>query len=236
MPKSLRQNLAEDQLLAGFAIRSITGLSDDRTCTSIGEKAGISEAGPADSGPFAGGRHVVVPIRCAELLARPEDGHRLPGAGADSAIDRRSGVRDLETMPVLQQNGETNCCCEDVAELKAGTMPGAIRPLQHAPASQPDGQYPRRRSGPGGPAGCASHRKDRRAAQGSDRRDSRPDSRHAADASTAWRSGSHLAVVVIFLLLAANFQSFRLALVTVSLSPAAVAGVVVACCWSPARR
>ena len=40
--------------------------------------------------------------------------------------------------------------------------------------------------------------------------------------------GLVLAVVVIFLLLAANFQSLRLALVTVSTAPAVVAGVVIA--------
>ena len=38
--------------------------------------------------------------------------------------------------------------------------------------------------------------------------------------------GLALAVVVIFLLLAANFQSLRLSLVTVSTAPAAIAGVV----------
>lgn len=41
-------------------------------------------------------------------------------------------------------------------------------------------------------------------------------------------SGLVAAVVVIFLLLAANFQSWRLALVTVSTAPAAIAGVVLA--------
>src|SRR5581483_857700 len=40
--------------------------------------------------------------------------------------------------------------------------------------------------------------------------------------------GFGLAVVVIFLLLAANFQSWRLALVTVSTTPAVAAGVAVA--------
>ena len=38
--------------------------------------------------------------------------------------------------------------------------------------------------------------------------------------------GLVLAVVVIFLLLAANFQSWKLAIVTVSTAPAVVAGVV----------
>ena len=38
--------------------------------------------------------------------------------------------------------------------------------------------------------------------------------------------GLGLAIVVIFLLLAANFQSLRLSLVTVSTAPAAIAGVV----------
>jgi multidrug efflux pump subunit AcrB len=39
--------------------------------------------------------------------------------------------------------------------------------------------------------------------------------------------GLAMAIVVIFLLLAANFQSWRLSLVTVSTAPAAIAGVVV---------
>ena len=39
--------------------------------------------------------------------------------------------------------------------------------------------------------------------------------------------GLGLAIVVIFLLLSANFQSWRLSLVTVSTAPAAIAGVVV---------
>jgi multidrug efflux pump subunit AcrB len=37
-------------------------------------------------------------------------------------------------------------------------------------------------------------------------------------------------MVVIFLLLCANFQSLRLALVVVSTLPAVLAGVVLACC------
>ena len=43
-----------------------------------------------------------------------------------------------------------------------------------------------------------------------------------------FRNGLIIAVVVIFLLLAANFQSLRLSLVVVSTVPAAIAGVVVA--------
>ena len=39
--------------------------------------------------------------------------------------------------------------------------------------------------------------------------------------------GLGLAIVVIFLLLSANFQSLRLSLVTVSTAPAVIAGVVV---------
>ena len=47
------------------------------------------------------------------------------------------------------------------------------------------------------------------------------------DLLTALRTGLLFAVVVIFLLLVANFQSIQLALVTISTTPAAVAGAAV---------
>ena len=55
-----------------------------------------------------------------------------------------------------------------------------------------------------------------RAAQGGDRRRPRPDRADERDAPRAWRSGWGWPIVVILLLLTANFQSVRLALVVVS--------------------
>ena len=48
--------------------------------------------------------------------------------------------------------------------------------------------------------------------------------------------GLMVAVIVIFLLLAANFQSFRLSLAIVLTIPAVVSGVAIALSGSPARR
>ena len=48
--------------------------------------------------------------------------------------------------------------------------------------------------------------------------------------------GLGLAIVAVFLLLTANFQSVRLALVAVSTVPAVIAGVVADAAASPARR
>ena len=54
------------------------------TCTVDRKKAGLSGVVPAEVATFAGGGHVFIAVCGAELLARPEDGHRLPGAGANS--------------------------------------------------------------------------------------------------------------------------------------------------------
>ena len=52
------------------------------------EKAGMSGVTVADVARSRGRRYVVEPVRRSQLLARPEDGHRLPGAGRDSRIRR----------------------------------------------------------------------------------------------------------------------------------------------------
>ncbi len=68
------------------------------------------------------------------------------------------------------------------------------------------------------------HRAGRDAAQGGDRRRPRARSSRCGRCSPGSRSGSRCPIVVILLLLTANFQSVRLALVAVSTAPAVVCG------------
>ena len=77
--------------------------------------------------------------------------------------------------------------------------------------------------------GARSERRDRamrRAAARRERRGARADAAACADVARTSQPGLCVAVVVIFLLLAANFQSLRLAFVVLSTVPAVLAGVV----------
>ena len=188
------------------------------------EKAGMSGVTEADVArslvaATSSSRFVV-----AELLARPEDGHRLSGAGRDSAggdqIAKRSGddshQDDARQAIAAARRGRGG----------AGHDARRVRPLQHEAAGEPDGQHRRRRSGNRRTPGSAGDRRGGRPPKGATvetcagrfRRCSR--SSRASASAWGWPSSS------CSCLLTANFQSFKLALATVSTTPAVVAGVV----------
>jgi len=135
-----------------------------------------------------------------------------------------TSVADLEMVPV-KRNSTGEILVRDVATISPGTMPGEID------------RYNMRRqvSMTANIAGTDLGRMSRAVAAAIKRAGDPP-----AGAKVEVRGqippldemlrglavGLGLAIVVIFLLLAANFQSWRLSLVTVSTAPAAIAGVV----------
>jgi multidrug efflux pump subunit AcrB len=135
-------------------------------------------------------------------------------------------LRDLETTPLKRQNGK-EVLLEDLAEVNPGTMPGEYdRYNMRRQISLSANIY-------GEDLGRAS-KQVLQAIQAAgeppkgvtvDVRGQIPPMQQMFQGLSV---GLGLAVVVIFLLLSANFQSLRLALVTVSTAPAVVAGVCLA--------
>jgi multidrug efflux pump subunit AcrB len=134
-----------------------------------------------------------------------------------------TSIADLEEIPVRQATGR-QLLLRDVAELQAGTMPG-----------QYDRYNTKRQIGltanfVGTDMGTISRQVDEALAragappQGTtvDVRGQVPPMREMLRGLAI---GLGMAVVVIFLLLAANFQSLRLALAAISTAPAVIAGI-----------
>ena len=155
-------NLAENRAYAE-KVRARAGRGSRRSATSSSasrsttrpssveidrERAGLSGVTVAGGRPLAGRGHLVEPVRRAELLARPQDRHRLPGAGRDPlpghelgrARSRRSRSSGRAAPPLLLR---------DVADGQPGHDARRVRPLQHEAVGQPDGQHRRRGPGPG---------------------------------------------------------------------------------------
>ena len=135
-------------------------------------------------------------------------------------------LEDLRVVPVTA-GGAPHALLGDVARVESGTVVGEydrfngqrMVTLSANTAGEDLGRdcEPRRRGDRA--SGCTASRRDRVGSR-PDRADARDVPKHRAPA-WPWPSG------VIFLLLAANFQSARLALAVVSTAPAALAGVVV---------
>jgi hypothetical protein len=161
---------------------------------------------------------------CAQLLGRSQERHRLSGAGRDPAArgaharrhPNHRSAEDLGRIPLKRtENGQV--LVRDVAEIKPGPCPAS------STATTCGGRSRSRRTSPG--------RSGVRLAARSARRCSGPASRRRASGRTARADpadagdavglsiGPGIAVVAVFLLLTANFQSMRLALVTVSTFP-----------------
>ena len=144
------------------------------------------------------------------------------------------GIRPLESITDLQmvpvkRNAAGQVLVRDVATVSLRNHARRNRPLQHAPPSEHDGEH--RRHGPRPYRGEVSAALERAgeppAGVTVEIRGQIPPMREMLGGLAV---GLGLAIVVIFLLLAANFQSLRLSLVTVSTAPAAIAGVVVMLC------
>ena len=210
--------------------RPVAGLSD-------GGRGRWTASGPAQSGVtaedvarLAGGGHVVEPVRRAELLARPELRHRLSGAGA--RCRRADGLRRRGRHGADQADARRRRCCSATwPRCRTATMPGEydrynMRRLVSMTANI-EGEDLGRVAGRIDQA----MQRGRRAAARRARSRCAARSRRCGRCSAAWPSGLGLAVVVIFLLLTAYFQSSRLALVAVATVPAVLAGVVDRPCW-----
>jgi multidrug efflux pump subunit AcrB len=135
-------------------------------------------------------------------------------------------IQDLETVPLKQRNGKT-LLLQDVADLRAGTMPGQFdRYNMRRQISLTANIY-------GQDLGSVSRQVSQAIARSGEppkgaNLDVRGQIPPMQQLFQGLGTGLALAVVVIFLLLSANFQSLRLALVTVSTVPAVIAGVCLA--------
>ena len=177
--------------------------------------------------PLAGHRHLVQPVRRAQLLARPEDRHRLPGAGRDPLPGHELG-RSRSRPSRSSAAAARRCCSATWPTSAAGTMPGEYdrynmkRSLSltanivgRGPGPGLRAGSPRPWSGPASrPRGCMV--------------DVRGQIAPMREILRGLSIGLAMSVVVIVLLLTANFQSVRLALVAVATAPAVIAGVAVA--------
>ncbi|HEV2445890.1 MAG TPA: efflux RND transporter permease subunit, partial [Candidatus Sulfopaludibacter sp.] len=138
--------------------------------------------------------------------------------------DRIQGVESVAALPVMSQ-GRTETELEDVADLKLGTMPGLIERYNGQRVVSITANLH------GITLGKAAAQIDRAiAAAGAPPRGVTVRMRGEAPALEqtidSLRTGLLLAVAVIFLLLAANFQSLRLALCIVLTIPAVLCGVI----------
>ncbi len=139
---------------------------------------------------------------------------------------KTTSIRDLETMPLQQRNGK-ELLLQDVADVKAGTMPGEFdRYNMRRLISLSANIY-------GEDLGSVSNEVSRAIQRAGEppkgaNVDIRGQIPPMQQMFQGLGTGLILAVIVIFLLLSANFQSLRLALVTVSTVPAVVAGVCLA--------
>ena len=135
-------------------------------------------------------------------------------------------IRDLETLPLKGQNGK-ELLLQDVADVKSGTMPGQFdRYNMRRQISLSANIYGEDLGRVSNAVSAAIKRAgDPPKGANIDIRGQIPPMQQMFQGLGI---GLVLAVVVIFLLLSANFQSIRLALVTVSTAPAVVAGVCLA--------
>jgi multidrug efflux pump subunit AcrB len=148
-----------------------------------------------------------------------------PVVRSPKGITPVGSIADLKMIPVKQNNGG-QVLVRDVATVSAGTMPGEIdrynmkrQVSMTANIAGADlGSVARNITSALGRAGIPP------AGVKVEVRGQIPVMR---DMLRGLGKGLGLAVVAIFLLLAANFQSLRLALATVSTAPAVIAGVVV---------
>ncbi|HUY34751.1 MAG TPA: efflux RND transporter permease subunit [Pirellulales bacterium] len=139
---------------------------------------------------------------------------------------RTTSLADLETVPI-QRNGDKQLLLRDVAEVREGTMPGEFDRYNMKRQLSLTANFH------GEDLGRVARQVAQAIARAGDppkgsKVETRGQIPPMREMLTGLSIGFALAVVVIFLLLSANFQSPRLALVTVSTAPAVVAGVALA--------
>ena len=158
-----------------------------------------------DVAQVAGRGDVVQPLRRAELLARSGERQRLPDSGGDSAeqdgVDRRCAepagdARTAQPRPLLG----------DVAEVKYGTTMGEVDRYNMQRVVSLTANIHGRTLG-GAARGTRGDRAGGRTADAASRSTSAGRCRRSRRRIGGLRTGLLLSVVVIFLLLAANFQS-----------------------------
>ena len=149
-----------------------------------------------------------------------------PVVRSPKGIKPLGSIDDLKMVPV-KHNAAGQVLVRDVATVSTGTMPGEIDRYNMKRQVSMTANIAGTDLGSDLAAGGRGAAPRGRPAPRRQSRSPRADSRRCATCSAGWRSGLLLAILVIFLLLAANFQSLRLALVTVSTAPAVIAGVVV---------
>ena len=136
-------------------------------------------------------------------------------------------VKQVETIPI-QRPGGPSLLLRDVAKVRRGTMPGEYDRYNMKRSHEPHREHRRARTWGG------SRAASRRPSSGPGPPpkgvivDVRGQVAPMREMLTGLSVGLVMSVVVILLLLTANFQSVRLALVAVSTAPAVVSGVVIA--------
>ncbi len=187
------------------------------------EKAGLSGVVPSDVA-----RSLVAATSSSRFVVPNYWPDPKTGIGYQVQVQipqaRTQSIQDLETVPVKRQQGK-DLLLEDVADVKPGSMPGEFdRYNMRRQISLTANTY-------GEDLGTVSGRVSAAIGQAGalpkganlDVRGQIPPMQQLFQGLAV---GLGLAVVAIFLLLAANFQSLRLALATVSTVPAVVVGVV----------
>lgn len=230
-------------------LRTVRGLRDVQVSQSLDyptvqiqvdrEMAGVSEITAAQVA-----RSVVAATSSSRFVVPNYWPDPKSGIGYQVQVEipqpRMTSIDDLSRLPI-RRIGDQSLLLRDVAEIKAGTMPGQFDRYNMkreitltANLSGIDlGQAARDVSSALRKAGQDMEavrqekiaRGEKPPAVTSELRGQIPPLRQMLSGLSV---GLILAVVVIFLMLSANFQSWRLALVTVSTTPAVVAGVVVA--------
>ena len=135
-----------------------------------------------------------------------------PVVRSPKGIKPLGSIADLQMVPV-KRNAAGQVLVRDVATVSTGNHARRNRPLQHATPGEHDGEHRRHRPRQRLAAGRRGPAAGGRAPARRQGRSPRADSAACATCSAGWPLGLGLAIVVIFLLLAANFQSLRLSLV-----------------------
>ena len=168
-------------------------------------------------------RDDVEPLHAADLLERPEDRRELQPAGADPA-----DADEVARRPA-QRAGRSRRQIRAAAQRRHASRPARSSASTSATTWRAWSASPRTSTAPtSAPWRGRSRRRSRKSARRRRRRTSPCAARSSRcdELLDGFRSGLIVAVVVVFLLLAANFQSFRLSLAVVSTVPAVLAGVV----------
>ena len=217
------QGAGRDPLVARHPVRPVARLPDDRHRGRSRARRALGSHGRGRR-PLGRDGHLVEPVRRAQLLARPQDGHRLSGPGRDTLPGDGFPRADRDGADPEARVGQTA-----LASRRGAGPPrddaGRVRPLQYEAIGEPDGQHRRRGPRPRRRPGRAGDPAGRRPPKGATV-DVRGQIRPMEEILRGLGIGLLMSIVVILLLLTANFQSVRLALVVVSTTPAVVAGVV----------